>query len=100
MKNIVYFVRGEQITGFLIDEGFYPCRKVDKITLGSYKQIIETSQWLDLLAKITNVTLGQRKDIFRWNLNTNGTFSVRSMYLHMNQDIPFYIWKLKNSPQD
>jgi hypothetical protein len=73
---------------------------VDKITLGSYKKIIETSQWLDLLAKITNVTLGQGKDIFRWNLNTNGTFSVRSMYLHMNQDIPFHIWKLKNSPQD
>jgi hypothetical protein len=37
--------------------------------------------------------------MFRWDLNTSGTFSIRSMYLNLlNQHVPFrhkFIWKLK-----
>jgi hypothetical protein len=56
-------------------------------------------KWLELIGKINNVTLDQGRDIFRWDLNTFGTFSVRYMYVHLlNQHAPFrhkFIWKLK-----
>ena len=58
-------------------------------------------EWHDLIAKLTHVNLGAEKDMFRWNLNNSGIFTVRSMYLHMlNQHVPFrhkLIWKLKIS---
>ena len=54
-------------------------------------------EWLDLVAKITNINLVEGRDHFKWNLY--GIFTVRSMYLHkMNQHAPFchkLIWKLK-----
>jgi hypothetical protein len=56
-------------------------------------------KWLELIGKINNVTLDQGRDIFRWDLNTFSTFSVRYMYVHLlNQHAPFrhkFIWKLK-----
>jgi hypothetical protein len=58
-------------------------------------------EWLKLINKINNVTLDQRRDMFRWNLNTTDTFLMRSMYLHLlNQHAPFrykFILKLKIS---
>jgi hypothetical protein len=54
---------------------------------------------LELIGKINNVTLDQENDIFRWDLNRTGTFSLHSMYLHLlNQYALFrhkFIWKLK-----
>jgi hypothetical protein len=56
-------------------------------------------EWLKSMGKINNVSLDNGRDMFRWDLNTMGTFSVRSMYLHLlNQHAPFrhtFIWKLK-----
>ena len=58
-------------------------------------------EWLDLVAKITNINLVEGSDHFRWNLHKYGVFTVRSMYLHkINQHAPFrhkLIWKLKIS---
>ena len=58
-------------------------------------------EWLDLVAKITNINLVDGRDHFRWNLNKYGIFTVGSIYLHkMNQHTPFchkLIWKLKIS---
>jgi hypothetical protein len=46
-------------------------------------------EWLKLLSKINNVSLDQGRDMFRWDLNTTGPFSVQSMYLHLlNQHAP------------
>jgi hypothetical protein len=56
-------------------------------------------EWLELTDKINNIILDQGSDIFRWDLNKTGIFSVRSMYLHLlNQHASFYykfIWKIK-----
>jgi hypothetical protein len=56
-------------------------------------------EWLELMGKINNVSLDNGRDMFRCDLNITGTFSVRSMYLHLlNQHAPFrhkFIWKLK-----
>jgi hypothetical protein len=56
-------------------------------------------EWLEMIGKINNVTLDQGMDMFRWDLNTTRTFSVRSVYLYLlNQHAPFrhkFIWKLK-----
>ena len=56
-------------------------------------------EWLDLVAKITNINLVEVRDHFRWNLHKYGIFAVRSIYLHkINQHAPFHhklIWKLK-----
>ena len=56
-------------------------------------------EWLDLVAKITNINLVEGSEHFRWNLHKYGVFTVRSMYLHkINQNAPFrhkLIWKLK-----
>jgi hypothetical protein len=60
---------------------------------------VKLREWLELIGKINNVTLDQGRDMFRWDLNRTGTFSVHSMYLHLlNQHAPFrynFIWKLK-----
>ena len=56
-------------------------------------------EWLDLVAKITNINLVEGSDHFSWNLHKYGVFTVRSMYLHkINQHALFrhkLIWKLK-----
>jgi len=56
-------------------------------------------EWLDLIAKITNINLVEESDHFRWNLHKYGVFTIRSMYLHkINEHAPFrhkLIWKLK-----
>jgi hypothetical protein len=56
-------------------------------------------EWLELTDKINNIILDQGSDIFRWDLNKTGIFSVRSMCLHLlNQHASFYykfIWKIK-----
>jgi hypothetical protein len=36
--------------------------------------------WFDLVSKVVQVHLTNRKDVFWWNLNKNGMFTVRSMY--------------------
>lgn len=46
-------------------------------------------EWLDLIATLTNVKLGEGRDIFRWNLHTDGLFTIRSVYLHMESTCPF-----------
>lgn len=55
--------------------------------------------WHELVAKLTNINLGQGRDNFKWKLQKNGKFSVRSMYLHLLDGIPPFrhkvIWKLK-----
>ena len=60
-------------------------------------------EWLDLVAKITNINLVEVSDHFRWNLHKYGVFSVISMYFHkINQHALFrhkLIWKLKIPPK-
>ncbi|WVZ91461.1 hypothetical protein U9M48_037629, partial [Paspalum notatum var. saurae] len=57
--------------------------------------------WHNLLAKIANVQLSNRRDAFTRGLHRHGHFSVRSMYhFLMDQGTPFrsnFIWKLKIS---
>ncbi|WVZ49915.1 hypothetical protein U9M48_001231 [Paspalum notatum var. saurae] len=42
--------------------------------------------WYDLVSKVAHVVLGEGKDIFAWNLNKNGFFSVSSMYSAIVQE--------------
>ncbi|WVZ73514.1 hypothetical protein U9M48_021813 [Paspalum notatum var. saurae] len=42
--------------------------------------------WHDLVSKVALVVLGEGKDIFTWNLNKNGSFSVSSMYSALVQE--------------
>jgi hypothetical protein len=54
--------------------------------------------WHNLVARIGHVTLNDRSDVFRWGLNQNGTFSVRTMYNAMitgNIWDNRILWKLK-----
>ena len=45
--------------------------------------------WDALLARLTTVQLSAGSDVFRWNLNENGRFSVDSMYRALIQsDVP------------
>jgi hypothetical protein len=39
------------------------------------------SQWLYLVARVSNVVLVDDKDYFKWLLTKSGFFTVRSMYL-------------------
>jgi hypothetical protein len=55
--------------------------------------------WHNLILRLTNVHLRDRPDVFKWSLNLNGQFSIRSMYqafLDINI-VPHnsYLWKLK-----
>ena len=36
--------------------------------------------WNELILRIANLTLSSQKDVFRWNLNKSGLFSVQSFY--------------------
>jgi hypothetical protein len=38
------------------------------------------ASWHNLVARISHVTLNTRSDVFRWGLNQNGIFTVRTMY--------------------
>ena len=54
----------------------------------------------DLLQRLASVQLTQGADVFRWNLNVNGKFSVSSMYNALIQpefpvDNNKKIWKMK-----
>jgi hypothetical protein len=55
--------------------------------------------WLNFVAKVSNVELVDGSDYFKWNLTTSGLFSVRSLYLHlMDTQTPFLhkkLWKIK-----
>ncbi|WVZ97139.1 hypothetical protein U9M48_042694 [Paspalum notatum var. saurae] len=58
--------------------------------------------WHDLVGKITNITLNDQPDQFRWLLTKNGLFTVQSMYkqliICMAAEIPLkikvFIWLL------
>ena len=41
------------------------------------------SSWYELVSKIVLVNLTNGNDVFRWNLNKNDKFTVRSMYRFM-----------------
>ena len=48
--------------------------------------------WLRLVERLMHVTLSNVDDRFKWNLTTNGVFTVRSMYLDlMHGHTLFYI---------
>ena len=55
--------------------------------------------WHDLVAQISHVRLNNNADVFRWNLNQAGVFTVSSMYnaLISNGNIQFdkHLWKVK-----
>jgi hypothetical protein len=55
--------------------------------------------WNVLLPRIANMRLTQEQDVFRWNLDPNGQFSVKSHYSALiHQDVPSLnkiIWKTK-----
>ena len=58
------------------------------------------AMWDALLGRLAVVQLSQGPDEFRWNLLSNGKFSVDSMYRAMiNSDVPVdnnkKIWKLR-----
>jgi len=55
--------------------------------------------WLELVSEVAHVSLTERNDEFRWNLNKNGTYSVQSFYSILVQDgvLPrnSIVWKRK-----
>jgi hypothetical protein len=55
--------------------------------------------WNELLPRIANIMLTQEQDVFRWNLDPKGQFSVKSHYSALiHQDVPNLnkiIWKTK-----
>jgi hypothetical protein len=55
--------------------------------------------WNDLLPRLANVIISDEQDGFRWNLVSNGQFSVKSHYLALiHVDVPNLnkrLWKLK-----
>ena len=55
--------------------------------------------WNDLFSRIANLRFTQKQDVFHWNLDPKGQFSVKSHYLALiHQDIPYLnklIWKTK-----
>jgi hypothetical protein len=64
--------------------------------------VAENSQsWHDLVVKLVNIRLTDRSDHFKWSLNSNGQFSVNSMYqAFLDTDVVpnnSYLWKIKNA---
>ena len=55
--------------------------------------------WHDLIAQISHVRLNNDADVFHWNLNQAGVFTISSMYnaLISNGNVQFdkHLWKLK-----
>jgi hypothetical protein len=42
--------------------------------------------WFDLVSKVVHVHLLNGRDVFKWNLNRNGMFTIRSMYNSLIRD--------------
>ena len=40
-------------------------------------------EWQSLVARVVFINLNEGRDIFIWNLNNNGLFSVTSMYKYL-----------------
>jgi hypothetical protein len=57
------------------------------------------TEWLNLVARISNVELVDGSDHFRWSLTNSGLFFVRSLYLHLIDTQTLFrhrkIWKIK-----
>lgn len=57
------------------------------------------SQWLNLVERLMRVTILDEPDKFRWNLNSNGVFTVKSFYEDLlnghTRYLRKYLWKLK-----
>lgn len=55
--------------------------------------------WNDLILRITNLQLNSQMDIFRWNLNKSGLFTIKSFYgaLISNFQVPItnLFWLIK-----
>ncbi|WVZ51089.1 hypothetical protein U9M48_002268, partial [Paspalum notatum var. saurae] len=54
--------------------------------------------WFELVGRIMNQELRGGKDVFRWDLNKTGLFSVRSMYKHLINNglkVSQEIWRTK-----
>jgi hypothetical protein len=45
--------------------------------------------WHNLMVRIGHITLNERSDVFRWGLNQNEIFSVRTMYNAMITQVIF-----------
>jgi hypothetical protein len=60
---------------------------------------IKWNEWIHLCQRLITIQLTNESDMFKWNLTTAGTFSVKSMYLDlMNDDTRYlrsYLWKIK-----
>ena len=55
---------------------------------------IKLVEWHNLVAQIANVQLVDGSDTFRWNLNNSGSFTVRSLYLHLLDRHPPFSHKM------
>jgi hypothetical protein len=56
------------------------------------------ASWHNMVARISHVTHNTRSDVFRWGLNQNGIFTVRTMCNAMitgNVQGNQILWKLK-----
>ena len=38
--------------------------------------------WLNLVERLMSISLTTEEDVFKWNLTSDGTFTVKSMYAH------------------
>ena len=56
------------------------------------------TSWLNLVERLMRVSLTDSPDVFNWNSNPSGIFSVKSLYAnYLNGHTPFlrkYLWKL------
>lgn len=51
-------------------------------------------EWQSLVAQIAHVQLVDGSDTFRWNLTNSGSFTVRSLYLHLLDRQSFFRHKM------
>ena len=57
------------------------------------------TEWYNLLLRTMNVDLTEGNDVFSWKLHRNSSFSVRSMYKHLinNIGVSQDIWRIQLS---
>jgi hypothetical protein len=59
--------------------------------------------WIHILQRLILFQLTDVDDVFRWNLTTSGSFSVKSMYHDLLNDhtvyLRKYIWNMKEPPK-
>ena len=57
------------------------------------------TEWYNLLLRTMNVDLTEGNDVFSWKLHRNRSFSVRSMYKHLinNIGVSQDIWRIQLS---